>query len=211
LAAIQHNVPGAQKWRYAICNFEVFCFQSRRLDKIAVYHWSELMKQITMFLAAAIVGFSVHGTWADENRPLDNDFLIKAATIQNAEIQFGKLATTHASAEKVKELGAMMVKDHEKAYDKLAGVIKNRKIGVVAGLEKETREEALRLVKLEGTKFDREFLDWAIKSHKDGIAIFEAQVSRGKDADARDFAKDCLPAMREHLKIAEELSKTIGR
>jgi putative membrane protein len=204
-------LDGSSRWPVCHLQFNAVTIQSRRLENNAEPHGSEQMKHVTMVLAAAVVGFWANCSMADERRPLDNDFLIKAASCENAEIQFGKLAASKANSEKVKELGALMVKDHEKAYDKLAHVIKDRKIGVVAGLEKDVRAEAEKLGKLQGANFDREFLDWAIKTHKEGIAIFEAQTKDGKDAAVRDFAKECLPAMREHLRIAEELSKTIGQ
>jgi len=170
------------------------------------------MKRINTLLVVAIFGFWASSARADDaTRPLDNNFLVKAASCENAEIEIAKLADKHSSSEKVKEFAAQIIKDHQKSYDKLAEVIKTHKIGVVAGFEKDTKAEMDRLSKLNGAAFDREFIDWAIKTHKDGIVIFEAQANDGKDADSRSFAANALPTLREHLKRAEKLSKSINQ
>jgi len=143
------------------------------------------------------------------NLPLDDNFLIKVATCENAEIETGKLADKHAASPKVKEFGAQMVREHQQNYDKMATVIKNRKIGVVAGLEKDVRAEIDRLSKLNGAEFDREYLNCAIKAHQKAISMFENQANNGKNAEIRTFAKDTLPALKEHLKHAESLAKDL--
>ena len=146
----------------------------------------------------------------DATLPLDDNFLIKVCPCAHAQIEIGKLAEKRADSAKVKEFAAQMVQDHQKCYDKLADTIKNRKIAVVSGFEKDTQAEIDRLGKLQGQEFDRQFLAYVIKSHQDGIAICESQAKRGKDAEMRVFADEALPKLREHLKMAQELSKTVN-
>jgi putative membrane protein len=141
-------------------------------------------------------------------RPIDRDFLIKVANANQAEIQYSQLADKRASSNQVKDFASMLVKDHKGAGDKLADLLKGRKLAIVTGLDKDTRDEASRLGKLEGVDFDRAYLHCMIKEHKSAIAIFENQAKNGQESDIRDFAKTLLPDLRQHLKKAEQLAKS---
>jgi putative membrane protein len=143
--------------------------------------------------------------------PLDSDFMIKAASCNNAEIQIAKLAGRRSDSAAVKEFAERIVTDHQHAFDKLAELFKNRKVGVTAGLEKSTKDELARLGELRGTEFDRAFLKHMVDEHKKAIAVFENQVKNGKDAAVTDHAKTMLPDLQKHLKRAEELVRTEGK
>ncbi len=164
---------------------------------------------------SALISLAVFGCWAsgaraaDPARPLDENFLIHVAPTDNAEIETSKLADRHSGSQQVKEFAAQVVKDHQKSAERLAKVIKDRKVAIVSGLEKPNRDEIDRLGKLNGAQFDREYLDWMVKTHSNAIAVFENQVKNGKDAEIRSFADETLPTLREHLKRAEELTKTL--
>jgi putative membrane protein len=167
------------------------------------------MQRLCAVLSMVVVGVWGSGVRGDDRTemPLDDNFLIKAATCENAEIEAAKLADKHAASPKVKEFANRMAKDHRQNYDKMGEVLKNRKIGVVAGLEKDVKAELDRLGKLNGAEFDREFLQCTIKGHKHAIAMFENQAKNGKNEEIRTFAKNSLSTLRDHLKHAEELAK----
>jgi putative membrane protein len=159
------------------------------------------------FAIVCIVSAGAHGG----DKPLDKDFLVKAATCNHAEIEVTKLADRRSNSSDVKDLALVIQKEHKAAYEKLGELLKTRKVGVVAGLEKDARAEIKRLGALEGAEFDREFLLHMIREHKTAISIFENQAKNGQEADIRDYAKDHLPDLRKHLKKAEELAKTAGK
>ena len=56
-----------------------------------------------------------------------------------------------------------------------------------------------------GAAFDRGFIDAQVKAHQEAIALFEAQASGGADAELKGFAQKQLPALRNHLKQAQDL------
>jgi putative membrane protein len=171
------------------------------------------MKKLSGFaVACAALVLSVTGANAQKAaQKLDNDFLIQAAVCENAEIEFSKLAASRANAKAVKDFAEKMVKDHQASYDKLAALLKDRKVGVVAGTEKETRDTISKLKELEGAAFDRAYLKQFIDDHKKAISMCEAQMEKGTQNDIKAFAKDCLPHIRDHLKMAEDLAKTVNR
>jgi putative membrane protein len=169
------------------------------------------MKLFGSLLAMVVVSGLAAGIQAGEKKsemPLDKDFLLKAATINNAEIQIGNMANKRAASSQVKGYASMLVKDHKAAGDKMVEVLKGRKLAIATGVDKETKEEISRLSKLEGNEFDRAFIHCMVKGHKEAIALFENQAKNGQEEDIRSFAKEILPDLRKHLSKANELAKT---
>lgn len=56
-----------------------------------------------------------------------------------------------------------------------------------------------------GAAFDRGFMEAQVKAHQEAIALFEAQANGGGDAELKAFAQKQLPALRNHLKQAQDL------
>ena len=56
-----------------------------------------------------------------------------------------------------------------------------------------------------GAAFDRGFLEAQVKMHQDAIALFEKEANGGSDSDLKAFAQKQLPALRNHLKQAQDL------
>lgn len=169
-----------------------------------------------MKLFSALLSVAVAGCWlstaraADEARPLDDKFLIKASNCENAMIENSKLADKRAASAAVKEFAANMVIEHQKCHEKVAQVVKNRKIAIVSGLEKNFKEDNERLSKLSGADFDREYMKWVVHHHKDAIATVENQIAKGQNGDTTSLAKEALPQLQDHLKRAEALAKDIN-
>jgi len=170
------------------------------------------MKLIASLMTVLVIGGLVAGQdGVKTSQPLDRDFLIKVATCNNAGIQISKLADNRSESTQVKDFATMVVKDHKHVGDKLADLLKGRKLAIAAGFDKETTDEVNRLSKLEGKEFDRAFLQTMVKGHKESIAMLENQVKNGKEEDIRAYAKEVLPHLRTHLTKAEELAKTVGK
>ena len=62
------------------------------------------------------------------NSEKDAQFLVEAAEVNLAEMNLGKLASTQGMTKEVRDLGDMMTKDHQKAYDDLSALAKKKKI-----------------------------------------------------------------------------------
>lgn len=61
-----------------------------------------------------------------------------------------------------------------------------------------------------GAEFDQGFVAAQIKAHQNAIALFDQQANTGSDAELKAFAAKHLPEMRDHLRRAEELQRTIS-
>lgn len=56
-----------------------------------------------------------------------------------------------------------------------------------------------------GAAFDRGFIEAQVKAHQEAISLFEAQANSGSDAELKAFAQKQLPALRAHLRQAQDL------
>jgi putative membrane protein len=132
-------------------------------------------------------------------------FVKKASHINLGEIELGTLATKRSARADVKEYGQRLVTDHQKAYDDLKKVAVAENLQVSTTIDKQHKDLAARLGSLQGANFDREFLPAMVKGHKEAIQLFEAQAASGRDIGLKSYAQKCLPVLRDHLKMAEEL------
>jgi putative membrane protein len=147
------------------------------------------------------------GTTLDDNT---RDFVMEAASGGMMEVELGQLAQQKAVNQRVKDFGAMMVRDHSKANDDLKNAV-NGKITVPAALAEKHQKHVTHLKETTGTEFDRDYIKMMVDDHEADIKKFEDIARDSKDQAVRDFANNALPTLRNHLteakSIRDELSK----
>jgi putative membrane protein len=137
----------------------------------------------------------------------DAAFVVNTADAGMTEIQAGQLAENQGMAKDVKDYGAMMVKDHTAAADKLKMIASNKNITLPASLSPDASKEVTDLQKKQGKDFDKAYIDQMISDHKKVISAFEKESKNGSDADIRGFADSTLHVLRHHLDEAEKCHK----
>lgn len=173
----------------------------------------------------ALLAQTTTGTTADDRRTtasasgagmddaglarIDRKFVEKAAIGGIAEVEKGKLATDKAASDEVKSFGKHLVDDHAKANDELKSVASGKGFTVPAETDAKQRAKMEKLSALSGTEFDRAFTKQMVKDHKATVRLFEKQAKRGQDPELRAFAEKTLPKLREHLRMAEDLDRTV--
>jgi putative membrane protein len=139
----------------------------------------------------------------------DRDFVINAAQSGVAELRASKMALDKASMPAVKKFADRMVRDHAKANDRLMALAKARGIDV----DKEPsllQRGKLELVEHSGNDFDSRFIDhFGVDAHKNAIEVFEKQVRQGNDRQLVAFARETLPKLQDHLRMAQDLQKSM--
>lgn len=135
-------------------------------------------------------------TRADEK---DAEFMVDAATINLEEIRLSQIAATNGKLQEVKDLAAMMVTDHQKAYDQMKELAAKKQISIPTALPDKEKEEADKLSGKMGKEFDKDYCDKMVNGHKDAITKFEKASTDAADADIRMWATEMLPSLRKHL------------
>ena len=140
----------------------------------------------------------------------DIAFYRSAAEGGIAEVDMGNLAQQQARSPSVKEFGAMMVKDHSAANEKLKALAESKNITLPANSSVEEVTAKARLKALSGSSFDKSYIKGMIKDHEEDIAEFKKEAASGLDPDARAFAKATLPTLEAHLKKIQSIAAEAG-
>ncbi|KAA8476415.1 DUF4142 domain-containing protein [Arcticibacter tournemirensis] len=147
----------------------------------------------------------------DNVHPEDSDFMVKAADAGMAEVELGNLAQQNASDQRVKDFGAMMVKDHTKANDELKALAATKNVTLPATLGEEHQKHFEEMKKMTGAEFDKHYMDMMVNDHQKVIDMFESASENEKDLDVKAFASKTLPVLNAHLASAKEVNDALKK
>jgi putative membrane protein len=126
------------------------------------------------------------------------------------EIALSEVATRQSQNAEVKQLAERLRKDHTEANQKLQPIA--QKLGVQASptLDAKHQKKVEKMQQLSGDQFDKEYVKALIQHHNKCISKFEKVSSQAQDPALQQFARQNLPALREHLTESERVAKAIG-
>lgn len=139
----------------------------------------------------------------------DSEFAVEAASGGMMEVQLGELAQQKASSQRVKDFGAMMVRDHSKANDELKSLAGMKNVTLPPAPGEDHMEHIKKLSEKSGKEFDKDYMDMMVKDHKEDIDNFEKISNNGQDADLKAFAAKTLPVLRAHLDSAKAVQESL--
>ena len=144
---------------------------------------------------------------------LDNktsDFAKEAVNGGMMEVELGQLAQQKAVTQRVKDFGAMMVRDHTKANDDLKNAVSG-KITVSSTMPEQHQKHINDLRDEQGIEFDKEYMEMMVDDHQKDIKKFEEIAKDSKDPAVRDFAKNTLPTLYTHLDSAKAIRMALSK
>ena len=167
------------------------------------------MKRLSALLALAslLVAWAPLAALADSP---DASFYKHAAQGGIAEVEAGNLAQQKSSNQKVKDFGAMMVKDHTAANDKLKALADSKSVSLPSTSSVRQMAAKAKLEVLSGETFDKSYIKGQVKAHQNTVALFRKEIASGQDPDAKAFAKETLPTVRSHLKAINAIASSAG-
>ena len=163
-----------------------------------------------IFGLLAMIG-TAHPAAAQEGAGKGNNattFFTHAAQDGEAEVQLAELAQQKAADTKVKEYAARLQKDHSNANAELRAIVAKKGLTVPGGPGPHAAMKA-KLEKMEGANFDQAYMKAMVDDHTKAVREFE-MASKSSDEDVKAFATKTLPTLREHLRMAQDISKTVG-
>jgi putative membrane protein len=167
------------------------------------------MKKWIMFVAAATISCSQpllaqqKSTNNEDAKTLE--FVKEAATGGMKEVASGKLAESKAKSAEVRSFGARMVRDHSNANAKLESLARAQSIT----LPPAPAEDPM-LKGSNGADFDRNYVQMMVKDHEEDVAHFEKAAKDLPDVQMRNFARQTLPVLKEHLAIIKSIASKMG-
>jgi len=158
-------------------------------------------------LAAALALVPAGAARADDKKLSDEEFVRTAAAAGMFEVKSAQFAVDQASSDKVKTFAHHLIEDHTKANQELMALAARKGWTVTPGVEQKQADKLAKLGKLTGGSFETAFVKEQVDAHEEAIKLFERQAKDGKDKDLKDWADKKLDALKEHLKMAKDLSK----
>jgi putative membrane protein len=141
--------------------------------------------------------------------PTTADFVKEVAISDMFEIQSNKLAQDKGNAQE-KSFASQMVTDHTKTSTELKGLVSSGKVKAELpnALDSSHQSKLDKLKGESGKEFSSDFDSMQVSAHKDAVSLFERYAKGGDNADLKDWAGKTLPALRHHLDMAQNLSKS---
>jgi putative membrane protein len=157
-------------------------------------------------LLLTLAGSALADNTLDKSVDTTGEKFIKEAIQGNlAEVKVGQLAQEKGTNQGVIDYGAALAKDHERANQSAIHVA--QQMSIIPPDEPDPRQQAefKKLSAHTAEQFDRQFLKRMVKDHKEDISKYQKEAQQG--GPAADYAKQTLPTLREHLKMAEDLER----
>lgn len=122
------------------------------------------------------------------------------------EIEAGKLAQEKGASQKVKDFGAMMVKDHTESSAKLKAAATKAGLAVtVAPTLSAAQAENLGLLRNAGSDFDQIYAAQQVAAHETALTSLRQQAAEGAAQPLQEFARSTAMIVEHHLETAKEL------
>jgi putative membrane protein len=135
------------------------------------------------------------------NAPMTPDeFAAEAARSDAYEIQSGQLAQTRGSSPMVKQMGAMLVKDHTMTTNRLmAALTAVNRPKTPPPLDARRRDMIAQLEKAQGAEFDRLFMQQQVTAHQEALALHRGYAASGTVPQLKTVAAEASKVVEGHL------------
>ena len=135
----------------------------------------------------------------------DRTFVMQAGQLGMMEVELGRLAVQRGSSPGVKQYGQEMVEEHTRANQELMQLAMQKKVELPTEMSTQNTATIDRLSGLSGKSFDTAYKQAMIDSHKQAIALFEAQSQQGQDPQLKAWATQKLPNLEAHLEMVNQM------
>lgn len=123
------------------------------------------------------------------------------------EVQAGRLAERKGTAAAVKELGAMLLKEHTQFDTELVAAARRLGVELPGAVDAEQKEAVNALEDASREDFDQLLLSTLRKEHVAAIEATRTEIERGASPEVKALAQKTLPALERHL---EEIKAALG-
>lgn len=133
-------------------------------------------------------------------------FLKDAAAAGRFETEASRLALGKSNNAGVRSFAATLINHHTSVSNELVHMLHVR--GMAPPMLANDQRKALnRLAKLQGAKFDREFMDEVgLKNQQEDVQVFEKAQLAARDPQLKAWIERMLPTLRYHMTMAERLA-----
>jgi putative membrane protein len=142
---------------------------------------------------------------------VDFNFVGQANLGAPFQIDSGRLAETKGTSASIRSYAHLMVTSHIPVVDGLNAILKQKNITPSNTLLHGAYDAMISALKADrGAAFDRDYVNGQVEYQKGNSALFEQEIQNGADPDLKEFARQTLPKIADHLQRAEKLAAAAG-
>jgi putative membrane protein len=143
---------------------------------------------------------------------VDFNFVGQANLGAPFQVDSGRLAETKGTTPAIRSYAHLMVTSHIPVVDALNVILKRKNITPSSTLLHGAYDAMISTLKADRrAAFDRDYVNGQVEYQKGNAALFEQEIQKGTDPDLKEFARQTLPKILDHLQRAEKLAATGGR
>ena len=143
--------------------------------------------------------------------PVDFNFVGQANLGAPFQVDSGRLAELKGTSAAIRGYAHLMVTSHIPVVDALNVILKRKNITPSNTLLQGAYEAMISTLKADRrAAFDRDYVRGQVEYQKGNAALFEQEIQNGTDPDLREFARQTLPKIVDHLQRAEKLAAAAG-
>jgi putative membrane protein len=145
---------------------------------------------------------------------VDYNFVAQANLGAPFQVDSGRLAEKKATTAALRDYAHLMVVTHIPVVDALNSILQRKGITAPANtLLHGAYDAMISTLKAErGAAFDRDYVQGQVDYQKGNDALFRDEIQNGSDPDLKEFARQTLPKIDDHLQRALRLAgKPNGR
>jgi putative membrane protein len=165
-----------------------------------------------LVLMAAGVGIANAQTPAPPEAPgmlnaADFNFVGQANLGAPFQVDSGRIAETKSTRAAIRSYAHLMVTSHIPVVDALNAILRRKGITPSNTLLHGAYDAMLFTLSADhGTAFDQNYVNGQVEYQKGNAALFQQEIQNGSDPDLRQFARETLPKIEDHLQRALKLA-----
>jgi putative membrane protein len=138
---------------------------------------------------------------------IDFNFVGQANLGAPFQVDSGRLAETKGTGAAIRSYAHLMVTTHIPVVDALNVILKRKNITPSNTLLHGAYDAMIFTLKADrGAAFDRNYVNGQVEYQKGNAALFQQEIQNGTDPDLKEFARQTLPKIVDHLQRAEKLA-----
>jgi putative membrane protein len=142
---------------------------------------------------------------------VDFNFVGQANLGAPFQVDSGRLAETKGTNAAIRSYAQLMVTSHIPVVDALNVILQHKNITPSNTLLQGAYDAMIFTLKVDrGAAFDRNYVNGQVEYQKGNAALFEQEIQNGADPDLKEFARQTLPKIVDHLQRAEKLAAATG-
>jgi putative membrane protein len=138
---------------------------------------------------------------------VDFNFVGQANLGAPFQVDSGRIAETKSTSAGIRSYAHLMVTSHIPVVDALNVILRRKNITPSNTLLHGAYDAMLFTLSADhGTAFDRNYVNGQVEYQKGNAALFQQEIQNGSDPDLRQFARETLPKIEDHLQRALKLA-----